>query len=98
MSGSGAMMPLCDEVDLLKGFDPAKFNGGIVTFRSGEQFFCMHVAPDDDGEIEVRIESGVYRGYTRDGRPCAIEIIDGRRRWVARKDQTEGARDIVEFI
>lgn len=67
--------------------------GGIVTFRAGTKYYSVFVGPDEDGEIVVRIENGVYRGYTRDGRRC--RLID--KHWVDTNGPPSDV-DIVEFI
>lgn len=68
---------------------------GVVVFQNGDKMFSLHVAPDENGEIEVRIEHGVYYGYDRDGRIC--NLVNGH--WQRRPDN-EGPqpRDIVEFV
>ncbi len=81
-------------VDLLS--DPQECLGGIVHLRDGRVFYSMAVGADSDGEIEVRIESGVYYGYERDGRRCDLKVIDGEKHWVCR-DGDESAMDIVAF-
>ncbi len=92
-------------VDLLAGLKPGidahdcdRGCGGIVTFRNGERFRSLCVGPDNDGEIEVRIENGVYKGYTRDGLTCRIAVVDGRKHWVRDPSDGENGRDIVDFI
>lgn len=85
-------------VDLLEGLLPGVQRlspgaGGIVTFRNGIRFYSLSVVPDEDGEIEVRIEDGVYRGYERDGAICSL--VNGH--WT-RRDGGPYDCDIVEFI
>lgn len=82
-------------VDLLAGIDPLFHSGGIVKFRDGTIFYSTSVGPDSDGDIEARIEDGVYYGYENDGHSCDLRIVNGRKRWVRRSG--ESGRDIVEF-
>ncbi len=82
-----------EPVDLLSG--PLEWIGGIVSLRDGRVFYSMAVGSDADGEIEVRIENGVYYGYERDGRRCDLKVIDGQKRWVHCGE--ESGMDIVAF-
>lgn len=68
--------------------------GGIVRFRSGQAFHSLCVGPDDDGDIVVRFESGVYKEYSRYG--LAARQWNGRK-WVGREIE-EYRLDIIEFI
>jgi len=65
--------------------------GGVVEFRNGIKFYSLVVGPDLDGEFEVRIENGVYYGFTREGRKCHLE----GRRWIPYSEESEW--DIVKF-
>jgi hypothetical protein len=84
-------------VDLQAGFMPPRLSGGIVTFRNGRQFYSLSVGKDADGDTEVRIESGEYAGYTRDGKRCALAMVDGRKRWVRLVSASDDEWDIVAF-
>ena len=88
----GQLGPYKDPVDLLSG-SLYSHPGGIVTFRNGKRLHSLSVGPDGDGEIEVRIENGVYKGYTRNGRPCKLE--NGH--WEPVRDAPESSMDIVAF-
>lgn len=91
-------------VDLLEDLHPTHspgcctiHSGGDIVFRNGEALYSLYVGPDEDGEIEVRIEHGLYKGYTRDGLKCDIQYVDGRKRWVRLPDAGQSPWDIVEF-
>lgn len=53
-----------------KVIDLGQGNCGIIEFKDGARYFCMSVepAPDAPHQYLIRIESGWYERYTRDGK------------------------------
>lgn len=60
---------------------------GIITFKNGDKFACTRIEKSENqqfGEYDVRIESGCYFSYSRNG--LLVSPSSGT-----------GARDIIEF-
>ncbi len=60
-------------VDLLSGISPTELgtyyvSGGTVTFGDGTKFHSMCVGRDDNGDLCVRLETGIRFRFTRDGK------------------------------
>lgn len=60
---------------------------GIITFKNGDKYFCISVNGSGDQYV-VRIESGEYWTYTKDGNYWPHKVQDGE----------SDARVIVDFL
>lgn len=60
---------------------------GIITFKNGDTYFCVSINGKDDRFV-VRIESGEYWPFKKDGRYADSLIFEG----------STDARVIIDFI
>jgi hypothetical protein len=78
---------------MIMSVDLSLGNQGIVTLEGGAKFFCPMIEERDDN-YRVRIESGWYNIYARDGRAVSSGTV------YRKNGTTENVvgRSIVEFI
>lgn len=79
-------------IDLFASEPTGQIIGGIVEMRDGTRYYSFLVQPNKDGFASVRIESGEYATYTRDGRLC-YKTAGSYQPY-----GTECLMDIVDFI
>ena len=76
--------------------DLASGRSGIITFMNGDRYFCMTIRPllkDGHNLFEVRIESGWYDEYYRDGTRYYSGYDKG-----CRPQNFTNRREIINFI